>query len=119
MAAFWCYRLFPDASSVKQIGGDTLSAADMPNPRSTPDEYEVYKQKIDQQDTPIITMAAVKHLAEVFDAWESGSEEGVGRKAVLTDLLGRTFQISCQLGEISDTLDERVQLGRYFLIGER
>ena len=117
--AFCFYRLFPDASTVKQITGDTLSATELPNPRDTSDQYEAYKKRIDGQETPILTMAAVKHLAEVFDAWESGSEEGVGRKAVLTDLMGRTFEISCQLGEVSDALDKRVKTGRYVPIGKR
>jgi hypothetical protein len=33
--------------------------------------------------------------------------------------MGRTFEISCQLGEVTDALDKTVKTWRYVLIGKR
>jgi len=54
-------------------------------------------------EAPLFTREILEYLAEVFADWESGRRM---RSVVLTDFAEQTFQIPCQMGEVSNILDD-------------
>ncbi|KAK4445216.1 hypothetical protein QBC34DRAFT_497663 [Podospora aff. communis PSN243] len=109
----WLYRLYPRMADgvIRQIGG-LIDAEDYFPSSFNTEAYMKAVSTFKAQEVPVFSREKIKHLADVFDAWQSASAEAAkANKATLTDLVGRTFEISCQVGQVATELDARVTLG--------